>query len=144
MSPLLRDDGLGGSAVFQQAGRPPEYRSWGSQAAIDLGLTTSERNTLPHDWRELVRGMGNPAKPFVCPAVNCGKSFQRGEHAKRHSASLHTPDAVKVPCPYPNSDHKSTRGDNLKQRMNSHRREKGGGGIGSLDGSAIDEDKDRK
>ncbi|KAG8868410.1 hypothetical protein FRB98_003565, partial [Tulasnella sp. 332] len=88
--------------------------------------------------------MGNPAKPFVCPAVNCGKSFQRGEHAKRHSASLHTPDAVKVPCPYPNSDHKSTRGDNLKQRMNSHRREKGGGGIGSLDGSAIDEDKDRK
>ncbi|KAG8873247.1 hypothetical protein FRB97_006910 [Tulasnella sp. 331] len=109
----------------------------------DGAVVMGERDTLPHDWRELVRGMGNPARPFVCPAVNCGKTFQRSEHAKRHAGSLHTPDAVKVSCLFPNCDHKSTRGDNLKQHMDSHRRKKGGGGVGSFGGSAMDEDKDR-
>ena len=50
-------------------------------------------NFLPDDWKELVRGKSNPSRPFVCPAVNCGKTFQRSEHAKRHAWSLHTPDA---------------------------------------------------
>ncbi|KIO25487.1 hypothetical protein M407DRAFT_49621, partial [Tulasnella calospora MUT 4182] len=60
-------------------------------------------------------------RPFVCPAVNCGKTFQRSEHAKRHAWSLHTPDAVKVSCPFEGCDHKSTRGDNLKQHIGSHK-----------------------
>ncbi|KAG8902731.1 hypothetical protein FRB99_004188 [Tulasnella sp. 403] len=81
-------------------------------------------NYLPEDWRELIRGKGNPARPFVCPAVNCGKTFQRSEHAKRHAWSLHTPDAVKVSCPFEGCDHKSTRGDNLKQHIGSHKRKK--------------------
>ncbi|KAG9018987.1 hypothetical protein FRB90_007567 [Tulasnella sp. 427] len=83
-------------------------------------------NYLPDDWRELVRGKGNPSRPFVCPAVNCGKTFQRSEHAKRHAWSLHTPDAVKVSCPFEGCDHKSTRGDNLKQHIGSHKRKSGG------------------
>ncbi|KAG9012907.1 zf-C2H2 Zinc finger, C2H2 type [Tulasnella sp. JGI-2019a] len=104
-------------------------------------VVVGERDYLPDDWRELVRGQGNPARPFVCPAVNCGKTFQRSEHAKRHAGSLHTPDAVKVPCPYPGCEHKSTRGDNLKQHMDSHRRKKGG--AGSFSAGVDMEDKDR-
>jgi uncharacterized Zn-finger protein len=31
-----------------------------------------------------------PARSYLCPVPNCGKSFIRGEHLKRHIRSIHT------------------------------------------------------
>lgn len=120
--------GRGVATVSSSA--PSSFDSVSSDAFVNDGTFVDSSaswpaNYLPDDWRELVRGKGNPARPFVCPAVNCGKTFQRSEHAKRHAWSLHTPDAVKVSCPFEGCDHKSTRGDNLKQHIGSHKRKSG-------------------
>jgi hypothetical protein len=81
---------------------PSSFDGLGSEGFVNDGTFVDSSaswppNYLPDDWRELVRGKGNPARPFVCPAVNCGKTFQRSEHAKRHAWSLHTPDAGTLP-----------------------------------------------
>ncbi|KAG8900829.1 hypothetical protein FRC00_010865 [Tulasnella sp. 408] len=120
--------GRGVATVSSSA--PSSFDAVGSDNFVNDGTFVDSSaawppNYLPDDWRELVRGKGNPARPFVCPAVNCGKTFQRSEHAKRHAWSLHTPDAVKVSCPFEGCDHKSTRGDNLKQHIGSHKRKSG-------------------
>ncbi|KAG8843745.1 hypothetical protein FRB96_003851 [Tulasnella sp. 330] len=114
-----------------------------------------ERDTLPHYLRELVRGVGNPARPFVCSAVSCGKTLQRSEDALRHTRSLHTPEAgtffdafllfalVDLTLFLIPSLQSRFRARTQAQYMDSHRRKKGRSGAGPLGGCAMDENKDQ-
>lgn len=45
--------------------------------------------------------------------------------ATSHHLTYGFPSPVKVSCPFEGCDHKSTRGDNLKQHIGSHKRKSG-------------------
>jgi len=97
---------------------PVPSRAGPSTDPHNLGPTTES----PHLIRQpLVKTIAPDTglKAFLCTAPNCGKSFKRSEHLRRHERSLHT-NSKPFACSFPLCQKRFNRSDNLIQHQRLH------------------------